>query len=110
MRYPPVPWRSHWATRVTVAVDVGTRSAISRYGTPSLEQERGLPAVGERLELGQRAEVAEKALHLVARAQREDRVGERRRDPGPARRAARLGASVRSVVAPCSDHVSMLSC
>ena len=42
----------------------------------SLEQARGLPAVRERLELGQRAEIAQEAAHLVARPQREDRVGE----------------------------------
>jgi len=32
--------------------------------------------VGERLELGQRAEVAQEAPHLVAVAEREQRVGE----------------------------------
>ena len=32
--YPPVPCRSHCATRVTVAVEVGTRPAISTYETP----------------------------------------------------------------------------
>ena len=64
-----MPWRSHWATRVTVAVEVGTRSAISRYGHALLEQEGRLPPVRQRLELGQRAEVAEEAPRLVARAQ-----------------------------------------
>ena len=34
VRYPPSPWRSQCATRVTVVVDAPVRSAISRYGSP----------------------------------------------------------------------------
>ena len=41
-----------------------------------LEQQGGLPTMGERLELRQRAEVAEEALCLVLRAQRDDCVRE----------------------------------
>ena len=41
-----------------------------------LEQADGLPAVSERLELGERAEVAQEAPRLVARAKREDGVRE----------------------------------
>ena len=41
-----------------------------------LEQAHGLPAVRERLELGERAEVAQEAPRLVARPQGEDGVRE----------------------------------
>ena len=49
---------------------------------PSLDQARDLPAVRERLELAERAEVAQEALRLVARAKR--RAARRRARRGPA--------------------------
>ena len=42
-------------------------------GHALVEQQDRLPAVRQRLELGQRAEVAQEALHLVGGAQRQDR-------------------------------------
>ena len=39
-----------------------------------LEEQRRLPAVRERLELGQRAEIPEEALRLVPCPERDDRV------------------------------------
>jgi hypothetical protein len=61
---------------VTVAVLVCTRSAISRYGKPLVEQADDLPPVDERLQLAERAEVAQEAPELVAVPRGEKGVGE----------------------------------
>ena len=71
-----MPLRSHCATRVTVVVLVPTRLDDLEVRHALLEQVGDLPAVGERLELGRGAEVAQEAEHLVAAAEGEHRVGE----------------------------------
>ena len=80
--------------------DLDVRNAL-------VEEQDGLPAVRERLELGQRAQVAEEALGLVLRPDGEDRVRElvepRDRLDGCSRRCGWLAG--RSFL-----HVSMLAC
>ena len=71
--YPPSPLRSHCATRVTVVVEACARRATSRYGSPSVQQLRHLPAVRHRVQLRPRAEVPQEALHLVRLPERGDR-------------------------------------
>ena len=48
--------------------------ATSRYGQPPVDEPRHRPAVRHRLELRDRAQVAEEPLHLVPRLQRQDRL------------------------------------
>ena len=52
--------------------------ATSRYGSPSVEELRHLPAVRHRVQLRPRAEIAEEALHLVRIPERGDRREELR--------------------------------
>ena len=73
--------------------DAGHRRRRGRHalgdlevGHPLLEQEHGLPPVRQRLQLGQRAEVAQEPPRLVARPQEQDGVGQRRPARGRARR------------------------
>ena len=60
--YPPMPLLSHSATRVMVAVETFSFSAMAVYGLPWTRSFYHLPAIGEFIEFRHGQEIAKEIL------------------------------------------------
>src|SRR5262249_16642724 len=75
-RYPPSPWRSQCATRVTVVVDAPVRLLTSRYGRPrssslAASQRGAIPSSSLRLQRSRRKRsVSDRDFSLAIALQR----------------------------------------